>query len=183
MLRHTRPWKVQYISAEAGYYGIMFTGNHPITSACAVGSLHIPLTTGNQSKPHNINIHAVLLAVVHSRAQPQDENSDSEPAGDLVEGELTDKKSAKKKVADKKPTAEVSRLCEVGRSATSVKIANQRVKSEEDSQRKSSNAKVNISRTSSRAGAKKNWTGIKLRIIPNTNVTKSVRRKTNLPGG
>lgn len=133
----------------------MFTGNHPITSACAVGSLHIPLTTGNQSKPHNINIHAVLLAVVHSRAQPQDENSDSEPAGDLVEGELTDKKSAKKKAADKKPTAEVSRLCEVGRSATSVKIANQRVKSEEDSQRKSSNAKVNISRTSSRAGAKK----------------------------
>jgi hypothetical protein len=108
----------------------------------------------NQSKPHNINIHAVLLAVVHSRAQPQDEDSDSELAGDVDEGDLPSKKCAKKKATVKKPTAEGSRLCDVGRS-TSVKVAtNQRVKSEEDSQRRSSKAKVIISRISSRAGAK-----------------------------
>ena len=42
------------------------------------------LTTNNQSKPHNIDIHATLLEVVHSREQPQDEDSDSELAGDVV---------------------------------------------------------------------------------------------------
>jgi hypothetical protein len=86
--------------------------------------------------------------VVHSRIQPQDEDSDSELAGELVEVDLPGKKSAKKKAVDKKLTAEGSRLCEVGES-TSVKPANQ-VKSGRDSQRKSSKAKVNISRTSSR---------------------------------
>jgi hypothetical protein len=42
-----------------------------------------------------------LLAVVHSRAQLQDEDSNSEIAGDLllvVEGELTDKKALGKKL-------------------------------------------------------------------------------------
>lgn len=114
------------------------------------------LTTDNQSKPHNMNIHEVLLAVVHSRVQPQDEDSDSELAGDVVEGNLSNKKFAKKATA-KKPTAEGSLLRGVGRS-TSAKFADQRMKSEEGSQGnlKSSKAKVNISRTSSRAGAKKN---------------------------
>ena len=110
---------------------------------------HVPLTTNNQKKPHNIDIHAALLAVVQSRAQPQDEDSDSELAGELDEGDLPDRKSAKKMMtADKKPTAEGSRLCEMGKS-TSVKPANQKVKSEEDGQRKSSKVKVSISRTSS----------------------------------
>ena len=126
----------------------MFAGNHPITSACVIGS-SCPLTTDNQSKPHNINIHAVLLAVVHSRAQPRDEDSDSELAGELVEGDLPDKNSPRKKAADKKPTTESSRLRVVGKS-TSVKPVNQRMKSEEDIQRKFSKAKVNILRTSSR---------------------------------
>ena len=90
--------------------------------------------------------------MVHSRAQPEDEDSDSELVGEAVEGDLPNKKCAKKKAAVKKPTAEASRLCDAGRS-TSVKFANQRMKSEEDSQGnlKSSKAKVNISRTSSRA--------------------------------
>jgi len=94
-----------------------------------------------QSKPHNINIPAVLSAVVHSRTQPQDEDSDSGLAGELVQGDLPDEKSAKKKAADRKPTAKGSRLCEVEIS-TSVTPANQRAKSEEDSQRKSKKAKV-----------------------------------------
>ena len=81
--------------------------------------------------------------MVHSRAQPQDEDADSELAGVLVEGDLTDKKSAKKKAADKEPTAEGSRLCEVGKS-TLVKPATQRMKTVEDSQRKSTKTKVNI---------------------------------------
>ena len=93
--------------------------------------------------------------MVHSRVQPQDSDSNPELAEDLVEGDFPDKKSAKKMAADKKPTAEGSRLCEVGRS-TSVKFANQRVKSKEGSQRKSIIAKVNILRISSRTGAKKN---------------------------
>lgn len=109
--------------------------------------------------------------MVHSRTQPQHQDSDAELSG----------KSTKKKAADKKPTVEGSRLREEGRS-TSFKLANQRVKSEEDSQRKSSNSKVNISKTSSCAGAKKR-TRMKLKIIPNTNVTKSVRLTTNLPEG
>ena len=64
--------------------------------------------------------------MVNSRAQQQDEDSDSEPAGDVVEGDLSDKESAKKKATDKKPTAESSALCEVERS-TSVKLANPRM--------------------------------------------------------
>lgn len=89
--------------------------------------------------------------MVHSRAQPREEDSDSdsELAGELVEGDLPDKKSARKKAVDKKPMAEGSRLCEM-RKLTSVKPANQRMKSKEDSQRKLSKPKVNISRASSR---------------------------------
>jgi hypothetical protein len=105
--------------------------------------LQVPLTKRYQSKPNNINIHAVLLAVVHSRTQPQDEDSDSEIAGDVVEAELPDKKTARKKAAGEKPLAEGSRLCEMGR-PTSVKLANQRVESGEDSKRKSSRAEVKI---------------------------------------
>lgn len=90
--------------------------------------------------------------MVHSRTQPpQDEDSDSELAGpELVQGDLPDKKSAKKKAVDRKLTAKGSRLCEVEKS-TSYKPANQRAKSEEDSPRKFKKAKVNISRTSSRS--------------------------------
>lgn len=87
--------------------------------------------------------------MVHSRAQRQHEDSHSEHAGDIVESDLPDIRSAKKRTTDKKPTAEGSGLCEV-EGTTSVKLANQKVESEEDSQRKSSKAKVNISRTSSR---------------------------------
>jgi len=95
-----------------------------------------------QSKPHNIDFHEVLfkLAVVHGRTQPQVEDSDSELAGELVQGDLFDKKSAKKRAADRKPKAKCSRLCEVEKS-TSVKPVNQRAKSGEDSQRKSKKAK------------------------------------------
>lgn len=85
--------------------------------------------------------------MVNSRAQVQDD--DSELAGQLVEGDLPDKTCAKKKAVDKKPTAEGSRASEVGKSNT-VKPVDQRVKSEEDSQRKFNKTTVNISRTSSR---------------------------------
>ena len=110
---------------------------------------HVPLMD-YQDKPHNVNLLAVLQAVVHSRVQPQDEDSDSEFAGELVEGGLPNKKDKKKKAGDMKPTAGRSFLWEMGKSI-SVKPTNQRVKFEEDSLRESNKATVNISRTSSRS--------------------------------
>jgi len=96
-----------------------------------------------QSKPNNINIHAVLQAVVHSRAQPQDEDSNSEIAGDVVEGEFLANNPFPHAFLVGQPTTEDSRLCEVERS-TSVKVTNQGVKPEEDSQTKSSKAKNEV---------------------------------------
>lgn len=60
----------------------------------------------HQSRPHNIDICAVLLAVVDSPAQPHTEV--------LVEGDASVKKCAKKKAADQ-PPADDSRLRQVGK--------------------------------------------------------------------
>jgi len=66
LLRHTWSWKVQEISAEVGFCGIVFRGEDPITST-SVGRVY---DSDNRGEPHK-----VLLEVVYNRAQPKDEDT------------------------------------------------------------------------------------------------------------
>ena len=95
--------------------------------------LHVPLTTNNQGKPYCNEIDAVLREVVHSQAQPQDEDTEL-----LSEGDSLFQRDARKGAVDQGLTAKDYSPLRGMRKSITPNPVNQKMESEDvgqDSQR------------------------------------------------